>query len=108
MRSATYKKLVYMLRVRKECIENELSSRIFGSWRAATEIMCATWYIRGQLEKMQDNLDDMYWENDTDLSRREYNALDKYIDKLENYYWNLLYDKGNEINTILLERRNSQ
>ena len=108
MRSATYKKLVNMIRVKKECIENELSSRIFGSWRAATEIMCATWFIRGQLEKMQENLDDIYWNNDTDLSRREYKALDKYIDKLENYYWNLLYDKGNDINTILLERRNAQ
>ena len=108
MRSATYKKLVNMIRVRKECIETELSSRIFGSWRSATEVMCATWFIRGQLEKMQENLDDIYWNNDTDLSRREYKLLDDYIDKLENYYWNLLYDKANDINTILLERRNAQ
>ena len=108
MRSATYKKLVNMIRVRKECIESELSHRIFDSWRGVTEIMCATWFIRGHIEKMFENLHDKYWECESDLSRREYEALYMYIDKLENYYWNLLYDKGNEINTILLERRNAQ
>lgn len=106
MASATFKKMVNMIRVRKECIENELESRNFESWRSATEIMCTTWFIRGQLEKMHDTLDSIYWDNDTDLTRREDKALDKYIDKLENYYWNLLYDMGNNINTELLEVRN--
>lgn len=105
MTSATYKKLVNMIRVRKECIENELESRNFDSWRSVTEIMCTTWFTRGQLEKMHENLDSKYWDDDTDLTRREYKALDRYIDKLENYYWNLLYDKGNNINVELLEGR---
>ena len=95
MASATFKKIVNMIRVRKECIETELESRKFEhKLIAPTELMCATWFIRGQLEKMQESLDDIYWNNDTDLTRREYKSLDKYIDRLENYYWNLLYDKG--------------
>lgn len=106
MASATYKKMVYMIRCRREMIETELESRAFDSWRSATEIMCATWFIRGHLEKMHDTLDNIYWNNDTDLTRREDMALDRYIGKLENYYWNLLYDKGNNINAELLEGRN--
>lgn len=105
MRSAAYRRIVHRIRVRKEFIEHELESRNFENWRVVTEIMCATWFIRGQLEKMHENLDNEYYESDSDLTRREYKALDKHIDKLENYYWNILYDKGNNINDELLERR---
>ena len=106
MASTTYKKLVVMIRCRREMIATDILGRNFETFRAATEVMCATWYVKGQIEKMHDTLDSIYWDNDTDLTRREDKALDRYIDKLENYYWNLLYDKANIINTELLVGRN--
>lgn len=105
MASTTFKQLVNGIRVRKEFIENEIESRNFEECRAATEIMCATWFIRGQIEKMSNNLTDIYCNNDTNLTLREYEALDKYINKLSDYYWYIIYDKSININYMLLERR---
>lgn len=108
MRSTSYEKLVNRIRRIKNEINREVEGRNFDSWRAATEIMCAAWFIRAMIMKMHEVVNIEYRYKYTDLSRREYKALDKYIDKLENYYWNLLYDKGNEVNKVLLKGRNAQ
>lgn len=105
MASLTFKKLKEVIRIRKEGIENDLESRHFNSFIAPTELMCTTWFIRGQLDIMHNALHEIYWDNDTDLTRREYEALYKYVDSLDNYYWDLLYDKGCDIRNMITERR---
>lgn len=103
MSSKIYKRLVNMIRVRREAIDHEIEYRNFESFISPTEIMCTTWFIRGQVEKMHKDLDDAYWYNNTELTRREYKGLDNFIDKLEDYYWSLLYDKSSEIREKLME-----
>ena len=105
MISETYKNMVNMIRVRRELIDHEIESRYFENYIGPTELMCATWYIRGQIEKIYHDLYEIYWNDETDLTGREYKALNSYIYKLEDYYWNLLYDKGMIITKMFLERR---
>lgn len=98
MASVIYEELTTMIKCRKEFIEHEFESRNYRSGIAATEVMCATWYIKGQFEKMHNDLDGVYWANGTKLTRMEYLDLNAYINRLEDYYWNLLYDEAMNIN----------
>lgn len=95
MEIKAYKKIINIIRVRRESIVTEIQSRKFEhKLIAPTELMCATWFVRGELDRMRKDLDDIYLMEEYDLTRRQYIALDNYINSLENYYWTLLYDKG--------------
>lgn len=105
MRSLAYMKIMDRIRVRREYIVSEIQGRNFGCCRSPTEVMCATWFVRGQIEHMHKELEDMYSKYNSSFTYREYKALDNYVDRLADYYWRLLYDKANTINEKLLEGR---
>ena len=58
---------------------------------ARQEIMTASWLISQSIqhEKKMLLMEYMFLDN---ISKMEYNHLDKYLDQLGEYFWNTLYD----------------
>lgn len=77
-------------RRRKAEIDAEIERR-FDKCVRPTDIMCATWYIKQTLDSMYNEID-IHILCENTLSRRERRTLHKYIDILNDSYWDRLYN----------------
>ena len=74
---------------RKDMIE-EIDRRC-GYKVRPTDVMCLTWYIKQTLESMRSNVDECILCTNT-LSKRECKVLYTYINLLDDYLWDILYN----------------
>lgn len=88
--SEEYTYLKDKFRRRRAEIQAEINRR-FSYGMKPTDLMCATWYVKQSLERMRSDLDEHIL-CDNILSTREAKILYKYIDFLDDYMWNRLYD----------------
>lgn len=61
----------------------------------ATQIMCRVWSTRGIIDNVYKHIHEAYFDAHC-IDMREFNALEKYLDRLSDYIWSEFYDKAAE------------
>lgn len=92
--SEAYEIFKNKFRDKKRVLDTEVKTRFKYGVRP-TDIMCVTWYVKQTIDRMRSEVD-VHILCENTLSTREVKVLYKYIDILNDSYWDRLYNIAGE------------